>query len=371
MSGTIIVSANAAWNLVNFREGLIRRLVASGWRVVAVAPSDGPMEAHLQAIGCTCECIAIDRKGVSPLRDLSTIWRYWRLFRRYRPSHYLGWTIKPNTYGAFAARLCGVTALCNISGLGTAFIRRSVLTIIARTLYRVCLSKAQTVFFQNDADRSLFLEHGMVRNEQAHLLPGSGVDTDWFQPVADAPNGRTEVTFLLIARLIRDKGIGEYVTAAKQLLEIGFKARFQLLGPRDDGNRTGISAAELDDWMASGFVEYLGDADDVRPIIANADCIVLPSYREGAARVLLEAAAMGKPAVASDVPGCRELVEHGVTGLLCACRDAEALASAMLAMAECTPRERFEMGQAARRRIVERFDERIVIERYLQRIGLK
>ena len=326
------------------------------------------MEAHLRAIGCVCEPIAIDRKGLSPLRDLSTAWRYWRLFRRYRPSHYLGWTIKPNIYGALAARLCGVTALCNISGLGTVFIRQSVLTTIARMLYRACLSGAQTVFFQNDADRSLFLEHGLVKKDQAYLLPGSGVDTDRFRPGPGVSSGRQGPTFLLIARLIRDKGIVEYVSAARQLLELGLKARFQLLGPLDEGNRTGIGAAELDGWVASGSVEYLGDADDVRPLIANADCIVLPSYREGASRVLLEAAAMGKPTVASDVPGCRELVEHGATGFLCASRDAKALASAMMAMAELTPRERFAMGRAARRRIVERFDERIVIERYLQRI---
>jgi glycosyltransferase involved in cell wall biosynthesis len=201
-----------------------------------------------------------------------------------------------------------------------------------------------------------------VRSDQARLLPGSGVDLERFKPV-QLPDGST--TFLLVARLLRDKGVVEFVEAARMLRARLPTARFQLLGPIDEDNRTAISRRELQSWVAEGAVEYLGTTDDVRPYIAAASAVVLPSYREGMPRSLLEAAAVGRPLVAADVPGCRDVVEDGVNGYLCTVRDPSSLASAMQRLAELPLPERLVMGQAARRKVQERFNEEFVVQAYL------
>jgi glycosyltransferase involved in cell wall biosynthesis len=194
------------------------------------------------------------------------------------------------------------------------------------------------------------------------LLPGSGIDLDRFAP---APQPVGPPTFLLIARLLGDKGVREFVAAARSLRAQLPDARFQLLGPIDEGNRTAIARAELDEWIAQGAVDYLGETDDVRPYVSEASAVVLPSYREGLPRSLLEAAAMARPLIATDVPGCREVVEDGVNGILCQARDADSLAKAMKTLAEAPVSKRSEMGEAARRKVQDQFSETIVIRAYL------
>lgn len=364
MTRTVLISANAARNLVNFRSGLIQAMCARGWQVVAAAPADPVATRQLEALGCLVEPIALDSVGLNPARDLRTLFRYIQLMRRHRPSHYLGWTVKPNVYGGWAAEMCGVAAVINVSGIGSVFIAESLLTRFVQLLYRRSFARARTVFFQNSADRDLFLARRLVRPGQAALLPGSGVDLDRFRP-QPAPLSGDAPVFLLIARLLRDKGVGEFVAAAGALRARGVSARFQLLGPVGVSNPTAIGRDELERWVAAGTVEYLGEADDVRPFIAAADCIVLPSYREGTARVLLEAGAMARPVVATDVPGCRDPVENGRTGLLCEVRSADSLGAAMATMAAMPAAERAAMGAAGRARIEAEYDERIVIDRYL------
>ncbi len=366
----IIISANAAWNLSNFRAGLLRGLMAKGYEVLAAAPPDTAAEKQLAALGCRFASVPIDSQGISPLRDLATFAAYLRLFRRERPAVYLGYTIKPNSYGALAARLCGIPSINNISGLGTAFIRRSWLTAAARILYRIGLARAHTVFFQNETDRQLFVTARIVRPDQALLLPGSGIDGERFA-AAPARNGgaRGEIVFLLIARLVRDKGVYEYVEAARLARARDPRIRCRILGFLDVANRTAIDRATVDAWAAEGAIDYLGAVDDVRPSIVDADCVVLPSYREGTSRVLLEAAAMARPLVATDVPGCREVVDAGRSGLLCAPRDAPSLAQAMLAMAALDDTARAAMGTAGREKVLREFDEQFVVQRYLDRIA--
>jgi len=361
----LLISINAAWNVVNFRAALVRALVADGHEVAAAVVDDGAMPG-IAALGARPIALTMASRSVSPFRDLALFVRYVRLMRRERPDVYLGWTIKPNTYGATAAALCGIPTIANISGLGTAFIRSNWLTWVARRLYPVGLRRASTVFFQNDDDRALFLADGLVRADQCALLPGSGIDPDWFDPraFAQAAVDDRDFRFLFVGRLIRDKGVHEYVAAARIVRATHPEARFQILGFLDADNRTAIDRSTLNDWVAEGIVEYLGTAADVRPAIAQADCIVLPSYREGLSRVLLEAAAMATPAIASDVPGCRDVVVAGVTGLLCRVRDAEDLAAQMTAMLALTPAARTAMGAAARADVIARFSEQVVIDRY-------
>lgn len=364
----VVISINTSWNIVNFRAGLMRALQRRGFEVVAASPDDG-YAARLSEIGCRHVPLAMDNKGTSPLRDAALFFRYLGLMRRERPVIYLGWTIKPNVYGSLAARLLGIPTINNVSGLGTAFLRDGWLTRVVKLLYRAALSRSACVFFQNRDDRDLFVGARLVRPEQARLLPGSGVDLDRFSPAPPAPRAADEgPVFILIARLLWDKGVGEYVEAAQRVKAREPRARFLLLGFLDVENRTAVPRETVEGWEREGIVFYLGQTDDVRPHIAAADCVVLPSYREGTPRSLLEAAAMARPLIATDVPGCREVVDDDVNGWLCKARDAEDLADKMLRFIAASEEQRLEMGRQSRLKAEREFDERVVIDAYLEAI---
>jgi glycosyltransferase involved in cell wall biosynthesis len=368
MTGKLVmISINASWNIINFRKGLISGLQASGYRVVVLAPED-EYSAQLENLGVTYASIVMDKQGVSPARDLLLLINYIRMLRKLRPDIFLGYTAKPNIYGSLAARMLGIPVINNIAGLGTAFIEQGWLTKVVTGLYRMALRRASTVFFQNPEDLALFVSGRLVRFESARLLPGSGLDLKFFQP-EQSTRVDGEVRFLLIARLLWDKGVGEYVEAAEMLRRVHPHARFQILGFAGAANRTAVPASEIERWQAEGFVEYLGHADDVRPFISASDCVVLPSYREGLPRVLLEAGAMAKPMIATDVPGCRQVVTDGENGFLCVARDAGSLALAMSKVLGLSRVEREAMGSLARHRVEANFDEKIVVEHYLDAIS--
>jgi glycosyltransferase involved in cell wall biosynthesis len=362
------MSANVAWNIAHFRAPLVRALIADGHEVTVAAVDDGTLP-KLRAMGARTIALPMESRSLSVVHDLALFVRFVRLMRRERPDVFLGWTIKPNIYGSLAAALTGVPAIANISGLGTAFIRPGWLNWIARRLYQLGLARASTIFFQNGEDRALFLRKGMARPAQAVLLPGSGIDPAAFDPAAYPREEDGLFRFLLIARLIGDKGVAEYVAAAELVRRRHPRVRFQILGALDAPNRTAIPRARLEAWVADGVVDYLGVADDVRPHIARADCIVLPSYREGLPRVLLEAAAMARPAIATDVPGCRDVVADGRTGLLCRPRDAADLAAKMEAMLAMPDADRKALGREARAVVTDRFSEESVIGLYRQAIS--
>lgn len=364
----IVISINASWNIVNFRKGLIAGLQQAGYEVVALAPPDR-YSARFAELGVDYVPIEIDKQGSSPPRDLLLTWRYYRTLKRLRPAVFLGYTAKPNIYGSLAAHALGIPVINNVAGLGTAFIKQGLLTHVVRHLYRLAFARSATVFFQNREDMAMFVDQGLVRVDQARLLPGSGIDLMRFTPVAARPDAEGSLTFLLIARLLWDKGVGEYAAAARAVRARFPHARFQLLGFLDVPNRTAVARADLDSWVAEGAIEYLGESDDVRPFIEAADCIVLPSYREGLPRVLLEGAAMARPLIATDVPGCRHVVDEGRNGYLCAVRDADSLAAAMVRMIELAPAARTAMGAAGRARVEAEFDERIMVKRYLEAIA--
>ena len=361
----IVLTANSSWNIVNFRSGLIDALEATGHKVEVLAPLDDHTQNLVQR-GIPLSSLRIDNKGLSPLRDGRLFLDYRRELRRIGPAALLSFTIKPNIYGSLAAASLGIPVINNISGLGTAFLRGGWLERLVGRLYRAALRRSATVFFQNADDKALFEQRGLVRPDQARLINGSGVDLDAFAPRPSAPPGAGSApTFLLIARMLWDKGIGEYVAAARIVRARLPAARFQLLGPLGADNRSAVPRAEVDAWVAEGVVDYLGEQTDVRPFLAAADCVVLPSYREGLPRTLIEAAAMGRPAIATDVPGCRAAVDDGVSGLLCAPRSADALAQTMLRFAALDPSAREKMASAARQKAVGAFDQRAVAAAYL------
>jgi glycosyltransferase involved in cell wall biosynthesis len=364
----VLISANAAWNIANFRAGLIRALIARGFTVIAAAPPDDHVR-RLTAMGCRFIPLPMDNKGTNPVTDMRLLARYTRIFWRERPDVFLGYTIKPNVYGSIAAHAIGIPTINTVSGLGTAFIRENWLTRAANVLYRMSFTRSHNVFFQNSDDRALFVSKGLLRAEQTALVPGSGVDLQRFQPIdIDTRPGTAGPRFLLIARLLYDKGIGEFVQAARILKRQRPQASCALLGFLDAKNRTAVARADVESWVAEGIIDYLGATDDVRSHIAAADCVVLPSYREGTPRTLLEAAAMGKPLIATDVPGCREAIDHDHNGLLCKVKDAQDLARTMIAFADMPMQRCMMMGKASRAKVIREFDERIVINAYLTQL---
>ena len=357
---TIMVMANSTWNLANFRAPVIAGLRAAGYRVVAVAPAD----AAVERLGVPFIPLAMRSDGLNPLEDAGTILRIVRLLRRERPAVLLTWTPKPNIYGAIAGRLSGVPVVSNVSGLGTAFIRGGLLKAAISRLYSTAFRKLPAVFFQNRDDSTAFLRGKLVRAEQVRLLPGSGVDLKRFSPPAGPPSG-SGCRFLFVGRLLGDKGVRELAAAARIVRRSHQEVRFTILGPLGAANRTAIGREELEGWVAEGLLEWAGTTDDVRPFLAEADAVVLPSYREGLPRSLLEAAAMGRPLIATDVPGNRAIVRDGENGLLCEVRSAESLASALTRFIALSNEEWRRMGEAGRRIVEREYGEERVVAAYL------
>lgn len=362
----ILIAANATWNLVNFRAGLIRGLVAAGYEVVAVAPSDEYVPQLIE-LGCRYIPLSMDNKGKHPGRDLLFFLRFLRLLRQENPAIYLGYTIKLNIYGSLAAHALGIPVINTIEGLGAVFIQKTWLTYFVSGLYRMSLLRSSKVYFLNNEDMTLFIDNGLVPKSVVDRLPGIGVDLDRFVPVP-LPD-KTPLRFLLIARMLWDKGVGEFVEAARILKRRGVDAEFCLLGFLDVQNPTAISRQQMDEWVAEGVIRYLGVSDNVVEEIALADCVVLPSYyREGTPRTLLEAAAMARPIVTTDSVGCRDVVDDGINGYLCKPQDAIDLADKMAQIVALSYAEREAMGQRGREKMEHEFDEQIVVDKYLQAI---
>ena len=360
----IALVLNSSWNLYNFRRGLIDALQQQGHTVVLIAPPDEYSE-RLRELGYDLETVAMDPGGVSPWRDMGLLFRLYRLYRTLRPDAILHFTVKPNIYGTLVARLLRIPTINTVSGLGTVFLQPGWVSIIARQLYRTAFRFPRRVFFHNPDDYRLFVAQKLIPAQRGAVVPGSGIDLTQFVSNHPSQKKQQPFTFLLIARLLYDKGVEEYARAAQRLQQEGLVATFQLLGAHDAHHPRGIPEAVLNHWTAAGILTYLGTTDDVRPFIAQADAVVLPSYREGLPRTLLEAAALQKPIVTTDTPGCRQVVQDGYNGLLCRARDADDLADKLRRMMALDEPTRQQMGKRGRA-LVAQFSEAQVIEKYLQ-----
>lgn len=363
----ILLTVNTTWNVVNFRKSLVRSMLDEGHRVTILAPPDKSV-LDVEAMGCRFLPLDLSAKGMSPIEGLQLIQRFRGVFQVEKPDIVFGYTIKNNIFGALAARLCNIPFVPNVTGLGTAFLSGSLLERVATLLYRTAFARLPVVFFQNADDRDLFLDRGLVREEQVRLLPGSGVDLTHFTAMPYPPEGEAP-TFLMIARLLRDKGVMEYVEAAREIRKRHPQVRFQLLGAVGADNRTAISQTELDAWVQEGVIDYCGTTEDVRPYIAAAHCVVLPSYREGAPRTLIEAAAMARPLITTDVPGCRAVVEAGYTGLLCEVRSGPSLAAACQRFLALPYLDQIALGQAGRAKMNSEYDQSLVISAYREALS--
>jgi glycosyltransferase involved in cell wall biosynthesis len=290
-----------------------------------------------------------------------------KIYRQYKVDVALHYTIKPVIYGSLAARLSGTQNISTLTGLGYAFITPGLVNRVVKGLYRRALRSAKHTFFQNADDRALFLKNRLVDTGRSGIIAGSGINTDRFAPYPD--ENEDQLNFLFIGRLLYDKGIIEFFEAARIIRQTYPRAVFNILGGLDDGNPSGVSAIELQEWQQSGHIVYHGQVTDTRPYIAKATAVVLPSYREGLPRVMLEGMSMGKPLITSDVPGCRDTVQDGYNGYLVKVRDAGSLARGIEKMIKLTPAERREMGRRGRELALNRFAEPVIVEEYVRMLN--
>ena len=359
----VLLTVNTTWNVWNFRQPVVRALLERGHRVTVLAPRDTSV-AKIELLGCRFEHLEMNGGGLNPLELPRLARQFKSCFENDRPDIIFSYTIKNNLIGAMVAKRLGIPFVPNVTGLGTAFLSGKWLAWLTKWLYRFVFKVLPVVFFQNSDDRELFVEGGLIKPEQARLLPGSGVDLEWFSPMAP-PNKSQGTLFLMVARLLRDKGVEEYVEAARLVRKRHPDVTFQLLGPLDASNRGAFKRTSLDNWIAEGVIEYLGEMHDVRPHMAASSCVVLPSYREGAPRTLIEAAAMARPVIATRVPGCTAVVDDNSTGLLCDAKSAESLADAVTRFMALSHEARVDMGLAGREKMLREFDQAIVVQAYL------
>lgn len=372
----LVILAGNSRSLINFRGPLVKAFCNASLEVHAIAPGlndDQETQAQLQTWGVITHDVPMQRTGTNPLRDLKSLRYLYRLFREIKPGVVLGYTIKPVIYGTLAAWLAKVPKrYALITGLGYAFTgeargQRGKIQRMVRGLYRHALKRADLVFFQNTDDEELFRQLGLLSQEKhSKVVNGSGIDTARFRQ-APLPEGNP--SFLLIARLLGDKGIREYVEAAARVRKYYPQVIFKIVGDFD-ANPDSITSHELDDWIAAGHIDYLGKLNDVRPAISDSSVYVLPSYREGTPRTVLEAMAMGRPIITTDAPGCRETVVEGGNGYLVPVKSVDALVEAMLRFIE-QPELVAEMGRRSRVIAEEKYDVHKVNAVMLEAMGIK
>ena len=356
----ILIICNCASGLEVFRGMLIRELVKEGNTVSAIVPlvdneKEWTSEKQIEEMDCRLIRIPMERRGMNPIHDLKLIIAYACAIKQERPDIVITYTIKPNAYGGIACRLLHVPYAANITGLGTAFQNDGMLRKFASTLYKIALKKARIVFFENEENQQIILDAGIIREEQAYLLNGAGVDLERFscQPYPEY-DGKTH--FLYIGRIMKEKGIDELFTAMNQLRADGVECSLDILGGFDEDYSALIEAYEQEGWL-----KYWGYQDDVRPFIANCHCFVLPSWHEGMANTNLECAASGRPVITSNIHGCLEAVEDGVTGYLAQRKNPDDLYQVMKKFVKLSNEERKSMGLAGRKRMEKLFDKKTVV----------
>ena len=367
----IIFVSNISWALFNFRRALMSEIKNRGHEIIFCAAYDD-YTPKLQDLGFRYIPIALERKGMNVLKDLSLFFSLIRIYKKEKPDWIYQNSIKPNIYGTIAAHLTGCRCINTISGLGYLFIRESFLSNLIRILYKLANSYAKKIFFQNKDDLQLFLDNKLIDARKCCLVAGSGVNTELFRPDCDKHPvlSKNDFTFFYLGRILWDKGIGELIEAVRILKKDYPLIKVSFMGMIDKGNPAGVSDFQIQEWEREGLIKYLGEVVDIRPYLASCDCVVLPSYREGIPKTLLEASAMELPVIATDVPGCRDVVEHGVTGFLVNVKDAQALAKAMEKMIKMTEFQKKEMGRNGRAKVMRDYSESSVIKTYCAQIGL-
>jgi len=363
----IVFSSNTAFSLYNFRLPLMLALKERGFDVITVAPEDDEYSKLLREKFEFYSVRNLDRKGKNPIKDLKLMAEYYSLFKRLKPNLVINFTIKPNIYGGIACGMLKIPSISVIAGLGYAFINKGLLNRIVRILYRIAFKFNKFIVFMNPDDMK---ELSQIAGEnKSVLILSEGIDTEKFSPAICEKKEKDKFIFLFVGRFLKDKGILELVKAGGKLYEQNKNFEIWLLGSVDRGNPNSLSDEQIEDIKRLPFVKILPFTKDVRPIICDADCVILPSYyREGVPRVLLEAMSMEKPIITTDAPGCREVCIDGVNGFLVKPKDVGSLYSAMGKMIELKPEKLKEMGANGRKLVIEKYEISKIVTSYIKLI---
>lgn len=351
----VLILANSSGGLYDFRNELVLELLKK-YKVYVSVP-DAVAVDKLEAEGCNVIHTDINRRGMNPIQDLGLVKAYLILLKEIKPQVVLTYTIKPNIYGGFCCRLLRIPYIVNITGLGTTFERGGLLKTMVVTMYKAALKKADCVFFQNDRNKQIFEENGIF-GQKSKRVNGSGVNVDKYQ--SEEYPEREKPKFLFVGRLMKEKGIEEYLSCAKKYAK---RAEFDIIGYCEEAYEEEVKHLEK-----MGIVKFHGFQKDVKSFYNDADAIVISSYHEGMSNVLLEAAATGRPVLATNIPGCREAVDDNMTGLLFKSRSTQALEEAIEYFLAMPVKQRRAMGQAAREKMEREFDRRKVVESYIEEV---
>lgn len=362
MQDTIILTSNTSWYLLKFRKGTILRLIADGFKVVCIASRDS-YSTQLEDLGVKFVEISMIGKSINPIKEFFTFISIFLKLRKIKPKFVFNHTIKMNIYSGLSCLFLKVKYSNNISGLGTVYLHKNFIHLMVQKIYGIANSSAHKVFFQNQEDLDLFIERRLVNIKQIELTPGSGINLNDFK-YTPLPKNKP-IVFIMIARLIADKGVREFINAARIVKKSKVNAIFFLVGPSEVSNKSAISRDEILSWQKDGTVQYFGHQDDVKPFLRKSHVLVLPSYREGMPRTVLEAASIGRPSIVADVPGCRQAVQDGITGWYCEVKSEESLAKTMFSVIDMPIDQLDQFGLRARARVEEKFSEDIVISQYL------
>ncbi len=360
----VVFSGNTSWSMYNFRLNLIKQFMKLGYEVCIVAPEDEFTNKIIAEGIAFVPLKGLQRAGNNPIQDFNLYREYVHIYNRLKPTFIFHYTIKPNIYGTLAAKWCKVQSISIITGLGNAFSKKSLVYFFSAFLYRFSSRFAAEVWFLNASDRAVFVERAIIPQHKSFILPGEGVDTNWYQSASSYPE-TGPITFLLVSRMLYDKGVEVFVEATRLLLQKGYSISALLLGQIDQENPQKIALPTIEAWQQEGLITYLGATNNVKPHLQTAHVVVLPSfYKEGVPMVLLEAASMGKPIITTDNPGCVDVVEDGKNGYLCVRESVEDLAEKMEKFIHLVQAEKVKMGIFGRKKILESFDQKIVMDIY-------
>lgn len=360
----IAIVANTAWNIYNFRLKLAKAFIDDGYKILLIAPEDTYV-THFQDPSIKFIPLKqLNQSGKSIWQDSRFLWELYQIYKKERPDTVLHFTIKPNIYGSLAARLAGIPNIATITGLGYVFMQKNFLQNISKMLYKQAFQFATHVVFENQDDRQLFLQNKIVKSSKTSRVNGAGVDASYFSPL---PKNKIHPypVFLFVGRLLRDKGIMEFLDACILLQERGVKAHYWVLGGLAGNDNPAVISTDI--WekkLSESPVKYLGTTTTIRSTLRNIDCLVLPSYREGLPLSILEAMSMAKPIITTDTAGCRDTVAPNENGFLVPIKSVTPLADAMEKMAALPNSRREDMGRISRKMVLDSFEHKIIIKRY-------
>lgn len=355
----ILILANNDVGLYKFRKELIQELIRRGNKIVVSVP-DGELIPDIKNLGVKVILTDVDRRGINPLTDVKLLLRYFRMEATLKPDLVITYTIKPNVYGGVVSRILRIPYVENITGLGTTFQTENLIKKLVCFLYKISGRRAKVVFFENEENKQIFLEHHLIREEQACRLNGAGVNLDEY-PYTEYPDESEPIRFLFIGRVMKEKGVDELFEAARRIKKEFPEAVFDIVGPMEDEYESVVQKLEEE-----GIINYYGYQKDVRPFIARCHCFVLPSWHEGMANTNLESASSGRPIITSNIPGCMEAVKNNISGFLCKTKNSDDLYKVIKKFIELPYKERKVMGVAGRKYMEEVFDKKKIIAKTIE-----